>query len=54
MCKNLRCNLYEKKYYAIHIRALMQAIDHDLILENVCRVIQFNQEVWVKSYIDMN
>ena len=28
--------------------------DHELILKKVHRVIQFNQEAWLKEYIDMN
>ena len=50
-----------KKQYAIcmikhvvHIRSLKQAFNHELILEKVHQVIQFNQEVWLKLYIDMN
>ena len=27
---------------------------HELILKKVHRVIQFNQEAWLKEYIDMN
>ena len=46
--------MYNKKEYAIHIRALKQALNHGLILKKVHRVIQFNQKSWVKPYIDMN
>ena len=53
-CKKLVCNLYNKKNYAVHIRSLKQGLNHELILEKVHRVIQFNQEAWLKSYIDMN
>ena len=38
----------------IHIRALKQALNHGLVLKDVHRVIKFNQEVWLKPYIDMN
>ena len=38
----------------IHIRALMQSLDHGLILEKVHRVIEFNQSAWMKPYIDFN
>ena len=47
-------NLYDKRSYVIHIRALMQAIDHGLILEKVHRVIEFDQSAWMKPYIDFN
>ena len=53
-CEKLVWNLYNKKEYAIHIRALKQALNHGLILKKVHRVIQFNQKSWVKPYIDMN
>ena len=46
--------MYNKKEYAIHIRALKQPLNHGLILKKVHRVIQFNQKSWLKAYIDMN
>ena len=45
------CNI---KNYIVHIRSLKQALNHGLILKKVQRVIQFNQEAWLKPYIDMN
>ena len=48
------CNLYDKNNYVVHIRSLKQALEHGLILKKVHKVIQFNQEVWLKEYIDMN
>ena len=53
-CKKLVCNLYDKKRYVVHIRSLKQALNHGLILKKVHRLIQFNQEAWLKPYIDMN
>ena len=53
-CKKLVCNLYNKKNYVVHIRSLKQALNHGLILKKVRRVIQVNQEAWLKPYIDMN
>ena len=53
-CKKLVCNLYDKKSYVVHIRSSKQALNHGLILKKVRRVIQFNQEAWLKPYIDMN
>ena len=50
----LVCNLHDKKEYVVHIRTLKQALNHGLILKNVHRVIQFNQEVWLKPHIGMN
>ena len=40
--------------YVIHINALKHTINHVLVLEKVHSVIEFNQEVWLKLYIDMN
>ena len=53
-CKKLVCSIHDKENYVVHIRALKQALNHGLILKKVHRVIQFNQEAWLKSYIDMN
>ena len=52
--ENLVCTLKDKEKYVIHIRALKQALNHGLILKDVHRVIKFNQEAWLKPYIDMN
>ena len=35
-------NLYYKKRYVIHIRALEQALKHGLVLEHIHRVIELN------------
>ena len=47
-------NLYNKKKYIIHIRALKQAIDHGLVLEKIHKCIRFRQSPWMKDYIDFN
>ena len=36
------------------MRAIKQALNHELILKNLHRVIQFNQEAWLKPYTEMN
>ena len=36
-------NLYDKRSYVIHIKALNQALKRGLILEKVYHVIEFNQ-----------
>ena len=38
----------------IHIRILKQALNHGLILRKGHRVIRFNQDEWLKYYIEMN
>ena len=47
-------NLYYKKRYVIHIRALDQAIKHGLVLERIHRAIEFRQSAWMKEHIDFN
>ena len=53
-CNKLVCNLYHKNNYIIHIRNLKQALNRGLMLKNVYKIIQFNQEAWLKEYIDTN
>ena len=53
-CKKLVWNLYDKKKYVVHINSLKQALNHGLKLIKIYRVIEFNQEAWLKPYIDMN
>ena len=48
------CNLHDNKNYIIHLKALKQPVNYGLKLEEVNRVIEFNQETWLKLYIDMN
>ena len=52
--KKLVCNLNDKKNYVVHINVLEQALDHGLKLRKVHRVIEFDQEAWLKEYIDVN
>ena len=53
-CNKLVCSLHDKNNHVVHIRSLKQALNHELILKKVHRVIQFNQKAWLKEYIDMN
>ena len=52
--KRLVCNLFNKKKYVAHINTLKQALNHGLKFKKIHRVIEFNQETWLKPYIDMN
>ena len=52
--KKLVCHLNDKKNYIVHINVLKQALDHELKLGKVYRVIEFEQETWLKEYIDVN
>ena len=53
-CKKLVCNLRNKKKYVVHIRSLNQALNHGLKFKKFHRIMEFNQEAWLKNYIDMN
>ena len=53
-CSKLVGCLYDKNNYVVHIRALKHSLNPGLILKKVHTVIQFNQEAWLKEYIDMN
>ena len=52
--KKLAPNLKDKKGYVVHIKALNQALKHDLKLKKVHQVIEFQQSKWVKAYIILN
>ena len=52
--ENILANLHDKTEYVIHRRNLKQALNHRLVLQNVHEVIQFNQNVCLKTYIDIN
>ena len=53
-CEKLVCNIQDKENYAVHIRALKQAFNDGLKLKNVHSIIQFNEKLWLKTYIDIN
>ena len=50
----LKANLHDKTEYVIHIRNLKQALNHGLVLKKLHIIIKFNQNAWLKPYIDMN
>ena len=47
-------NLYYKHRYVIHVRALVQTLEHGLVLEKIHRCMKFKQSAWMKEYIDFN
>ena len=53
-CEKLICDMQGKENYVDHIRVTKQALNRGLILQRAHRVIQLNQEAWMKLYIDMN
>ena len=52
--KKVATNLHDKIEQDIHIRNLKQALSHGLVLKKFHKVIKFNQNAWLKPYIDMN
>ena len=52
--EKLVINLHDKTEYVIYVRNLKQALNHELVLETVHRVIKFNENAWLKESIDMN
>ena len=46
--------MYDNKTYIIHVKALKQARSNGFKVKKKRRVIKFNQEAWLKSYIIMN
>ena len=52
--KKLVANVLDKTEYLIDMINLEQALNYGLVLRKVHRLIKFNQNVWLKPYIDMN
>ena len=52
-CEKLVCIFYEKKLSCSY-NSIKRSIKSWTIVKEVHSVIQFNQEAWVKPYIDMN
>ena len=52
--EKLLANLHDKFEYVAHIRNLKQALNHGLVLKKVHKLIKFNQNAWLKPYIDVN
>ena len=47
-------NLCYKRKYEIHIKALVQALEHGLVIKKIHRAIEFKQSAWMKEYIGFN
>ena len=52
--EELVVNFYDKKEYVKNMRNLKQAQNYGLVSKKVHRVIQINENVWLKSHIDMD
>ena len=53
--ERMKINKYSKFVCnVVYIRVLKQALMHDLKLKNVHKVLQFDQQSWLKPYIEIN
>ena len=52
--ERLVANLHHKTKYVIHIRNLKQKLNHRLVFKTLHRVIDLDQNAWLKPYIDIN
>ena len=52
--EKLISGIEDKEKYVVHLKVLKQALSQGLVLKKVHRVIQFNQEDWLKPYININ
>ena len=52
--EKLATNLHDKNEYVMQIKNLKQALNNELVLKKLHRVIKFNQKAWFKSHTDMN
>ena len=52
--EKLLANLHDKTEYILFMKNLKQALNHALVSKKVHGVIKFNQNAWLKPYIDMN
>ena len=52
--EKLVANLYDKTQYVTHIKNLKRALNHELVLNKIHRVIKFNQKYLFKPYIKLN
>ena len=53
-CTKLTCTIRNRENYVVHIKALKQVVNYGLQLTKAHRIIEFDQEVWLRPYIDMN
>ena len=47
-------NLYDKKNYIVHYKQLKFALRHGFVLTKVHRILSFEQNSWLKTYIEFN
>ena len=49
--EKLVANLHDTKNYVVHTRVLKQALNYELVLKEVHRLIKLSQKSWLKSCI---
>ena len=52
--EKLVANLHDTTEYVIHIISVKHSLNHGFVLQKIERVIKFNQNAWLKPYIDLN
>ena len=52
--EKLVADLRDKTGFVIYIRNLKEPLNQGLVLKKVDKVIKFNQNAWLKPYVDMN
>ena len=52
--ENFVTNLKDKCQYVFSIKSLKQALNYGLVLKKRHRAISFNQDEWLKPFIEMN
>ena len=52
--EKLVANLHDTTEYVIRLRSVKHSLNHGLVLQKIEGVIKFNQNAWLKPYIDMN
>lgn len=50
----LMLTFYDKEKYVVHYSMLKLALEQNLVLKKVHRVLQFEQSTWLKPYIELN
>ena len=53
-CKKLVCNLHNKNKICCTYKIIKTSIKSWIKIKKIHRIIEFNQEAWLKPYIDMN
>ena len=52
--EKLVANLHDRTEYVIQTRNLKRELNHGLVFKKIQRVIKFNKDAWLKTYINMN